>query len=73
MDNVLVGVQFLKPHGASGMHLLGGYAHFASEPEFTSVGESGGYVHVDRRGIHLGSELLSAYFILGYYGLAVAC
>lgn len=40
------------------MKLLRGYAYFRTEPEHAAVGEGGGGVDVDRRGVDGGSEAL---------------
>src|SRR4051812_38251563 len=40
LDNPLGSGQFLQPHRSTGMHLLGGNAHFGAEAELAAVGEA---------------------------------
>src|SRR5699024_11931758 len=50
-DDVFVGAQLGQAHGAAGVQLLGGDAHFAPQAELAPVGEAGGAVDVDRRAV----------------------
>ena len=52
MDDVLVTAQFFQPHGAAGMQLLGGDAHFAAQAELAAIGETGGAVDIDGGAVH---------------------
>ena len=39
-DDIFVAAQLGQSHGAAGVELLGGNAHFAPQPKFTAIGKS---------------------------------
>ena len=56
MDDVFIGGQFPQTHGAPGMELLGGNAHFTAQTELAAVGKPGRGIDVHRRAVHAGGE-----------------
>ena len=71
-DDVFVGTQLGQAHGAAGVQLLGGDAHFAPQAELAPVGETGGAVDVDRRAVHRRGEQVNVAGRLAEDGVAVA-
>ena len=55
-NNILVSGQLPQTHGAPGVELLGGDAHFAAQAELTAIGEPGGGVDIDRGAVHTGGK-----------------
>ena len=52
VDDVFIGAQLLQAHGAPGVELLGGDAHFAAQAELSAVGEPGGGVDINCGAVH---------------------
>ena len=71
VDHVFISCELFEPHGASGVELLGGDAHFAAQSEFSAVGETGGGVHIYSGTVYSAGELCRVDRAPGYYGLAV--
>ena len=72
-DNVLVGVELLQTHGATGVEFLGGNPHLAAKTEFPSVGEAGRDIDIDRGGINQHGELGGVCLAPGEDGVTVTC
>ena len=71
-DDIFIGVELLQAHGTPGVQLLGGNAHLAAQAEFSPVGEAGGDIDIDRRGVHQAREALCRGRIPGEDGVTVA-
>ena len=71
VNEVLVGRQRVQTHGAACVQLLGGDTDLSAKAKLTAVGEAGGGVHVDGRGINAVTESVGGRDALGDNGLAV--
>ena len=72
VDDVFIGAKLLQTHGAPGVELLGGDAHFAAQTEFSAVGEPGGGVDINCGAVHALTEQPGGPVIAGDNGLGMA-